>query len=314
VRLDVALVHRHPGLSRRRAREAIEKGQVSVGGRTIVEAGAPVAPDAEVVWDPHKKARPRARLSLPLLYADPALVVVDKPAGLLTVPSAPGETREDTALARVEEYARHLSPRHAFVGVVHRIDRGTSGAVAFALSPAARHELRALFRQHRIERRYSALVEGEPRAEQGVVDLPIRDAYAGGKRGVAHEGEPSRPALTRWRVVERFPGAALLEVELDTGRQHQIRIHLAHIGHPVVGDVKYRERAVRHPPVVSRRPLLHARLLAFVHPLSGVAVRVESPLPEDFQRAIEALRARPPGRRPSTRSRRAGPRGSAGAP
>jgi 23S rRNA pseudouridine1911/1915/1917 synthase len=314
VRLDLALIRRHPELSRRRARDVIEKGQVSVDGRTAVEPGAPVAEDAEIAWDPHKRALPRARLSLPLLYADSTLVIVDKPAGLLTVPSAPGETGEDTALARVEDYARHLSPRRAFVGVVHRIDRGTSGAVAFALSPAARQELRALFRQHRIERRYSAIVEGEPRGEEGVVDLPIRDAYAGGKRGVAREGEPSRPALTRWKVVERLSGAALLDIELETGRQHQIRVHLAHIGHPILGDAAYRRKEGRHPPVAARRPLLHARLLAFVHPLTGVAIRAESPLPEDFQRTIGALRAPLPGGASLRRSRRAGPRGSAGAP
>jgi 23S rRNA pseudouridine1911/1915/1917 synthase len=186
--------------------------------------------------------------------------------------------------------------------------------VAFALSPAARQALRALFREHRIERRYSALVEGEPRGEQGVVDLPIRDAYAGGKRGVAREGEPSRAALTRWRIVERFPGAALLDIELETGRQHQIRVHLAHIGHPVLGDVTYRAKGGRHPPVAARRPLLHARLLAFLHPLTGVAVRAESPLPQDFLQAVEALKARSSARAPLTRSRRAGPRGSAGAP
>jgi 23S rRNA pseudouridine1911/1915/1917 synthase len=314
VRLDVALIRRHPELSRRKARDVVEKGQVSVGGRTVVEPGAPVPEDAEIAWDPHKKALPRARLSLPLLYADSTLVIVDKPAGLLTVPSAPGETGEDTALARVEDYARHLSPRHAFVGVIHRIDRGTSGAVAFALSPAARQALRTLFREHRIERRYSALVEGEPRGEGGLVDLPIRDAYAGGKRGIAKGGEASRPAHTRWSVVERFPGATLLDIELGTGRQHQIRVHLAHIGHPVLGDATYRGKGGRHPPVAARRPLLHARLLAFLHPLTGVAVRAESPLPQDFRQAVEALRARSSAKAPLTRSRRAGPRGSAGAP
>jgi len=270
----------------------IEKGQVSVDGRVVVEAGQTVGETSDIAWDPHKKARPRARLSLPLLYADPHLVIVDKPAGLLTVPSAPGETGEDTALARVEEYVRHLSPRRAFVGVVHRIDRGTSGAVAFALSQEARRALRALFNAHRIERRYTALVEGDPRGERGVVDLPLRDAYAGGKRGVAREGEPSRSALTRWTVIERFHGATLLDVELGTGRQHQIRVHLAHIGHPVLGDATYGPDKPQRPPLPLRRPMLHARLLAFVHPLTATAVRVESPLPDDFQRAIAALRAR----------------------
>jgi len=297
MRLDVALIRRHPGLSRRKARDVIEKGQVSVDGLIVVEPGTPVADDADVAWDPHKRARPRARLSLPLLYADASIVIVDKPAGLLTVPSAPGRTGEDTALARVEDYARHLAQGRGFVGVVHRIDRGTSGAVAFALSHVARQALRTLFREHRIERRYAALVEGETRGDRGVVDLPIRDVYAGGKRGVAREDEPSRPALTRWTVVERLPGATLLDVELGTGRQHQIRVHLAHIGHPVLGDTKYRRQGIRHLPLSARRPLLHARLLAFTHPITSQAVRAESPLPEDFRWALASLAAGPRRRR-----------------
>lgn len=292
MRLDLALIRIHPELSRRRARDVIEKGQVSVSGATVVEAGAAVPDGARITWDPHRKARPRARLSLPILYVDASLVIVDKPAGLLSVPSSPDATGEDTALLRVEDYARHLTPRRPYVGVVHRIDRGTSGALAFALTPEARSALRALFRDHRMERRYAALVQGEPSVEKGVVDLPIRDSYAGGKRGVAKDGEASRPAVTRFTVVERFPGAALLEVDLGTGRQHQIRVHLAHIGLPIVGDAVYRPDAGRRAPIAARRPMLHARTLSFTHPLTGIPVRAESPLPEDFGQALRSLRTR----------------------
>jgi 23S rRNA pseudouridine1911/1915/1917 synthase len=268
----------------------------------VVEAGSLVTEASAITWDPHRKARPRARLSLPILYSDGSLVIIDKPAGLLSVPSSPDATGEDTALLRVEDYARHLSPRHPYVGVVHRIDRGTSGALAFALTPEARSAIRTLFRDHRMERRYAALVEGEPRTDEGVVDVPIRDSYAGGKRGVARAGEASRPALTRFRVVERFRGAALLDVDLGTGRQHQIRVHLAHVGHPILGDVVYRSEAAPRIPLALRRPMLHARILAFTHPLTGVAVRAESPLPADFVQAVKALRGgrtnRPRGRTP----------------
>jgi 23S rRNA pseudouridine1911/1915/1917 synthase len=291
MRLDVALIRLHSDLSRRRAREVIEKGQVSVDGATVVEAGSPVTEASVVQWDPHRKARPRARLSLPILYADASLVIVDKPAGLLSVPSSPDAIGEDTAVLRVEDYARHLMPRRPYVGVVHRIDRGTSGALAFALTPEARSALRTLFREHRMERRYTALVEGEPRNDEGVVDLPIRDSYTGGKRGVARAGEASRPALTRFRVAERFRGAALLDVDLGTGRQHQIRVHLAHVGHPILGDVVYRSEAAPRIPLALRRPMLHARILAFTHPLTGVVVRAESPLPGDFVQALKALRS-----------------------
>jgi 23S rRNA pseudouridine1911/1915/1917 synthase len=292
VRLDLALIRAHPELSRRRTRDVIEKGQVRVNGRMVREPGAAVTDDSEIVWDPHRKALPRARLSLPLLYEDDALLIVDKPAGLLSVPSSPEAHGEDTALARLAQYVRRLRPRRPYVGVVHRIDRGTSGALAFALSDEARQALRRLFREHRIERRYAALVEGQPPGESGVVELPIHDVYQGGRRRIARPGEPSRPALTRWTVVERFAGAAWLDVELATGRQHQIRVHLAHVGLPILGDRVYRGRAAIAPAVDPPRPMLHARHLAFEHPLTGVHVRAEAPLPDDFQRALRALRSR----------------------
>jgi 23S rRNA pseudouridine1911/1915/1917 synthase len=136
-------------MSRRKAQEVIEKGQVMVDGTTVLDKGRAVSDDATLVWDPHAKARRRARISLPILYEDESILVVDKPAGLLAVPTSPEATDEDTALARVQDYVRHLTPRRPYVGIVHRIDRDTSGALAFALAPAARPALRALFREHR---------------------------------------------------------------------------------------------------------------------------------------------------------------------
>ena len=297
MRLDLALIRVHPELSRRKARDVIEKGQVSVSGETVLDAGRAVVDGASIRWDPNRKALRRARLSLPLLYRDDALLVVDKPAGLLAV-SAPAEPEADTAVARVRDYVRHLNPGRPYVGVVHRLDRDTTGALAFALTPVAREALRTLFREHRIERRYVALVEGTPRLESGVIDLPIHDVYAGGRRRVARAGEPSRPALTRWTLTERFRGAALVEVELETGRQHQIRVHLAHIGLPVLGDPVYGRPSKRRFPIAVDRQMLHARLLAFVHPRTGDPLRVESPLPDDFRQALKALRALPPAPRP----------------
>jgi 23S rRNA pseudouridine1911/1915/1917 synthase len=290
IRLDLTLIQRHPELSRRRARDVIEKGQVTLAGRVALEPGTLVEPEASIDWDPNRKARSRVRPPVPLLYEDDDLLVVDKPAGLLAVPTAP-EAREDSVLARLQEYAARRRPRRPYVGVVHRLDRDTSGALAFALSPDVRGALRNLFRAHRMERRYAALVEGTPPSEQGVVDLPVHDAYAGGRRRVARAGEPSRPARTRWRVVERFAGAALLEVELETGRQHQIRLHLAHLGLPVLGDAVYRAKRGA-PPLAVPRQMLHARRLAFTHPVTSAAVAVESPLPADFRAVLAALRRR----------------------
>lgn len=289
LRLDVALIRAHPDLSRRRARDVIEKGQVSLGGETVLEPGLLVEPGAAIAWDPNRKARSRVRSSIRLLHEDDDLVIVDKPAGLLAVPTAPNAL-EDSALARLEDYVARKRPRRPYVGVVHRLDRDTSGALAFALTPAARSGLRDLFRAHRMDRRYAALVDGTPAQDEGVVDLPIHDVYEAGRRRIARPGEPSHPARTRWRVVERFAGGALLEVELETGRQHQIRLHLAEIGLPVRGDTVYgpdpRQSALPAP-----RQMLHARRLGFVHPTTGDAIQVESPLPADFRAAVAAMRA-----------------------
>jgi 23S rRNA pseudouridine1911/1915/1917 synthase len=168
------------------------------------------------------------------------------------------------------------------------LDRNTTGALAFAHSREARAGLIQIFRAHRIERRYLAIVEGEPHADRGVVDAPIRDEWVSGRRGLARDGEPGKAARTRWRVRERLVGATLLEVDLDTGRQHQIRVHLAHVGLPVLGDRVYgRGSPGRGSP---RRPLLHAWHLAFVHPVTGDRIAVESPLPDDLTRALSRLR------------------------
>ena len=291
----------------------IEKGQVRVEGRMVLEAGHLVEPAAAIAWDPNLKARSRVRASLPLLHEDDDVLVVDKPAGLLAVPTAPDARDEDTALARVQEYIARLRPRRPYVGVVHRLDRDTSGALAIALSPPARGALRDLFRAHRMERRYAALVEGVPPADEGHVDAPIYDVYEAGRRRLARPGEPAHDARTRWRVVERFRAGALLEVELETGRQHQIRLHLAHLGLPIVGDSVYGRTARR--AVTVPRQMLHARHLAFVHPVTGQRVEAESPLPTDFREALAALRRADPERpaavpraSPRGRGRASGPR------
>jgi 23S rRNA pseudouridine1911/1915/1917 synthase len=307
MRLDLALIRLHPDLSRRRARAAIEKGQVTVQGARVREAGHEVAEDTAIAWDPNRKALPRARCSLPILFEDDHVLVVDKPAGLLSVPTGADSGEEDTVLGRVQEYVAYLHPRGGFAERVHRLDRYTSGALAFALSREARAGLISTFRAHRIERHYLAIVAASPREDRGVVDAPLRDAWISGRRGVARAGEPQKPARTRWRVEKCFEGAALLEVKLDTGRQHQIRVHLAHVGLPVLGDQVYGR------PVTSRsgpqRPMLHARRLAFAHPLTDERIDVQSPLPEDFTRVLGRLRpprprspSEPPSRGPEAKT------------
>jgi 23S rRNA pseudouridine1911/1915/1917 synthase len=293
MRLDLLLIQKNPALSRRKARDVIEKGQVSVDGERVREAGRDVAQGALVRFDPNLRALPKARCSLPVLYEDEHVLVVEKPAGLLSVPTGPGAGEEDTVLGRVQEYARRKHPRGGYAERVHRLDRDTSGALAVALSREARAGLIRAFRDHRIERRYLAIVAGHPPAESGTIDASVRDAWVSGRRGVAAPGEAARPARTHYRVRERFAGAALLELSLETGRQHQVRVHLTHIGLPILGDPVYGAGARGRP--LARRPMLHAASLAFDHPVTGARVVATSPPPTDFERVLATLRRNTPG-------------------
>ena len=291
-RLDVALSASQPGMSRRKAREVIEKGQVTIDGALVREPGRIVELSSAIAWDPNRRALRHARLALARLYEDEHVLIVDKPAGLLSVPTSEAAAgREDSVLARVMAYVGHLRPRAPYVGRVHRLDRETSGALAIALTPEARAGLIQLFRAHRIERLYEALVIGVPREDAGSVDAPIRDTWLSGRRGVAQGREPASEARTHWRVIERYGDAAHLELRLETGRQHQIRAHLAHVGLPILGDLVYAPRRAWSGPAVSR-PMLHACRLAFTHPMTGSSVQAVSPTPADFSRTLEALRRR----------------------
>lgn len=226
---------------------------------------------------------------LSILYEDSEILVIDKPAGLLTIPSDPARAGfEDTVLKRVREYvARPRGPR-PYVGVLHRLDRDTSGALAIALNHAAHAAGRDLFHAHHFERHYLAIVQGVPEPRDGTIRAPISSRYVSGRRGVARPGEEARDAITHYRVLEAFRGAALVELELETGRQHQIRAHLEHLGHPIVGERVYTEAGRRK--LKAHRQMLHAWTLAFPHPLRCTEVSVEADPPRDFLDTLERLR------------------------
>jgi 23S rRNA pseudouridine1911/1915/1917 synthase len=293
IRLD-KLVSERFGLSRRAAQEAVRNGRVDVGGERCDEPGRLVAPDAALTFDPNrpKARRVVGRQALRVLHEDRHLLVVDKPAGLATVPSTPDE--HDTLVARVGTYlAIRLGVERPYVGVVHRLDRDTSGALAVARTPAARAALQGLFREHAVERQYLAVVEGRVAAGEGTIDRALVTDEGTLRRRLAVEPGEGRPATTLFRVVERFgPVATLLACWLETGRTHQIRIHLAAEGHPVVGDPVYRPRNQPRCKASFHRQALHARTLGFVHPVSGAAVRVEAPIPSDLDALIADLRNR----------------------
>lgn len=264
---------------------------MTVNGAVERDPGAEVLSTATVVFDVNRPKQRPARSRFTRLYEDDDILVIDKPAGLLTIPADKDDgAGEDTVLSRVREYMERRRGEGGYVGTLHRLDRDTSGALALALSREAHEAGRALFGRHAFERQYQALVAGVPSPDVGTVDLPIADAYAAGRRRLAAGTEPSMPAVTHYVVRHAYgTAAALVELTLDTGRQHQIRLHMAHLGHPVLGDRVY---GTPDAAAAAPRQMLHAWTLTFPHPLTGARISVSAPLPDDFARMREKLRAR----------------------
>ncbi|HWE36821.1 MAG TPA: RluA family pseudouridine synthase [Isosphaeraceae bacterium] len=291
IRID-KLVSERFALSRRGAQEAIRNGKVDLDGERCDEPGRVVAEDAAVAFFP---ARPKARRvhggRLRVLHEDAHVLIVDKPAGLLTLPTAAHEP--DTLLDRVGQY---LALRHGgrpYAGIVHRLDKETSGALAFARSVEARRLLIDLFTAHDVERQYLAVVEGAVARPEGEVRLNLVTDEGGRRRRVAHGPDEGRSAVTHYRVIERFGvEATLLACWLETGRTHQVRLHLAAIGHPVVGEPLYRPRSQPRSKARSHRQALHAQVLGLRHPITGRPLRVEAPVPDDLAALIADLRNR----------------------
>jgi 23S rRNA pseudouridine1911/1915/1917 synthase len=285
MRLDLATA-RAFGLSRRAARDAVRFGRIDVDGVPRDEPGVDVPESVRLTFHPDRPRRRSVHTRLSVLLEDPDLVIVEKPAGLLTVPTA--ERERDTLLARTLDYLHHRYGRRPFAGVVHRLDRETSGALVFARNREALRYLQSLFKSHSIEREYIAIVEGRP-PDAGKLDADlVRDAGLG-RRGVAPRGAPGKRAVTRFKVLERLRGAALVSVRLETGRTHQIRVHFSAAGFPILGDRVYRRRE-SPPPLEVPRQMLHARRLGFAHPRTREAVSADAPLPADFAAALAALR------------------------
>jgi 23S rRNA pseudouridine1911/1915/1917 synthase len=294
LRLDQALARLFPQYSRNRLQAWLKAGHIEVDGkrrdaREAVLGGENVrlAPPLEP-----SAALPKAqKLPLTVVYEDKDLIVIDKPVGLVVHPGAgvPDHTLLNALLAHAPELAR--VPR---AGIVHRIDKDTSGLLVVARTVEAQASLARQLAERTMHRSYLAVVQGDPPAS-GLIDAPIgRDQRARTRMAVSHRGKDAR---TRYRVIERFGEAAVVECRLETGRTHQIRVHFQHIRHPLVGDPVY-QRGTRHR-VRFARQALHACELALIHPRSGKPMSWRSSLPEDMRKLIEALRdsdAQPTGR------------------
>jgi 23S rRNA pseudouridine1911/1915/1917 synthase len=235
-------------------------------------------------------------IPLRIIYEDEALLVVDKPAGLVVHP-APGHS-SGTLVHALLHHCRDLSGIGGVrrPGIVHRLDRGTSGLLVAAKNDRAHRHLSAQFRSHSVEREYLALVRGSPRRERGVIDQPLARHPGDRKRFTANRrlterGARARRAVTHWSVEERLGDVTLLRVRLETGRTHQVRVHLASIGLPVLGDPVYGGgRAVARALGLDRQAL-HAGLLGFDHPEGKGRLRFVSPLPNDLIGVLERVRA-----------------------
>jgi 23S rRNA pseudouridine1911/1915/1917 synthase len=231
-------------------------------------------------------------LPLSILYEDADVVVVDKPAGMVVHP-APGHP-DGTLVNALLHHCGDLAGVGGVLrpGVVHRLDRGTSGVMLAAKHDAAHRTLAEQYRDHSIERVYRALVRGTPAADTGVVDRPIGRHRRDRKR-MSVATASGREARTRWSVQRRFPasGISWLEIRPETGRTHQIRVHLASVGLPLVGDPVYGRH---HRSPLLERPGLHAAVLGFQHPTSGEPMRFDAGLPRDLTAALDALVRREP--------------------
>lgn len=302
-RLDLWLAERLPGFSRTRLKALVGGGRVRVDGR-IAKASLRLRAGQEVavlVPAPPPERLTAEAIALRVVFEDDHVLVVDKPAGMVVHPGAGQRTGTlaQALLAHAPSTAGVGGPGRP--GIVHRLDKGTSGLLAVAKTPRAYAGLTAALAARTITRRYLVLVHGEVARPEGIIEAPIgRHPRQRTRMAVVPPGLGKR-AVTRYRVLERFTGFTFLEARLETGRTHQIRVHLAHINHPVVGDPTYRRRGTgriedpRLAPLVEALdgPALHAAVLGFTHPVSGEPLTFTSPLPHRIERILSHLRDAP---------------------
>ena len=303
-RLDRLLARRLADVSRSRARALIEAGAVRIGDALARKASSPVISGQTV----HVILAPRPpdwnvtaeNIPLDVLYEDAALAVINKHAGMVVHP-APGHPTGTLVHALLHRYQRRFSALTdtARPGIVHRLDRGTSGVIVVALTDVAHQRIADQFANRTVSKEYLALVFGRPKARSGTIDTPLGRDQSDRKKISANTNQ-ARDALTRWSFEEDFPGpgVTLLRAFPRTGRTHQVRAHLAHIHHPLVGDALYsgkqwkgiQDVGIRRAIAGFGRPALHAHRLAFEHPEDGRRMEFEVAMPVDMNTLLATLR------------------------
>ena len=296
-RLDRALATLVPDLSRERVKALILAGNVTgPGGRPVSDPALKVKADTAFALAIPQAAPAEAvaqRIDLVIPYEDEHLIVIDKPAGMVVHPAA-GNPDGTLVNALLHHCAGQLSGIGGVArpGIVHRIDKDTSGLLVVAKSDVAHEGLARQFKDHSIDRRYLAIVNGRPAPPAGTVDQWIGRSDADRKKMAVQREGRGKHAVTHYRMLEQLDRAALVECRLETGRTHQVRVHMAHIGHSLLGDPVY-SRGGPHKALLAqmgfRRQALHAARLGFVHPVTSQTLSFESPISDDMQQLFSHL-------------------------
>ena len=289
LRLD-AFLSADGGLTRSQAARLIEEGRVCVNGRAAAKSARLAGGETVTVDIPEVRDTALVPQDIPLdvVYEDEDVIVVNKPKGLVVHP-APGHPDGTLVNALLHHCGDSLSGigGEKRPGIVHRIDRDTSGLIIAAKNDAAHLALSAQLKDHSLSRTYECLVTGSMKQDSGTVDAPI-DRAPGDRKKMAVV-PAGRRAVTHWEVIARYSGVTHLRCRLETGRTHQIRVHMAYIGHPILGDTVY---GAKKPVPGLTGQCLHATGLRFIHPRTGQVVELHCPLPEEFTRMLEKLEKR----------------------
>ena len=296
-RLDRALAAAAPALSRERLKTLIRAGAVESSGSALRDPATKVRGDEQVrvkVPQPAPAHNEAQDIPLNIVFEDDHLLVVDKPAGLVVHPAA-GNLDGTLVNALLHHCAGKLSGIGGVArpGIVHRIDKDTSGLLVVAKTDVAHEGLAKQFAAHSIDRRYLAMISGVPKATQGTVEARLARSSVNRKKIAVVEGGRGKHAITHWRRLDVLREAALVECKLETGRTHQVRVHMASIGHPLIGDPVYGRSGRTHGKLLKElgfhRQALHAAELGFTHPVTKHRLSFSSPMPRDMQELFNAL-------------------------